>query len=80
MCLLGLVVFERVFLPDCMVFNTEFLTFTVLTVSSAVDLKSTRPESSLITMASMLGIVQPRFEAHVQSTSHIFHSINKHAQ
>ena len=63
-----------------MVLSTVSCLFAVLTVSLAVDLKSTRLESSLITMASMPGTVQPRFEAHVQLTSHIFHSTNRHAQ
>ena len=51
----------------------------VRTMSSAVDLKNTRPVSLLITRAGVHGTRQPRFEARVQLTSRTFPLTNKRA-
>lgn len=51
----------------------------VRTMSSAVDLKNTRPVSLLITRAGVHGTRQPRFGARVQLTSRTFPLTNKRA-
>ena len=63
-------------------FNLEIAIFlsTVQTVSSAVDLKSTRLVLLLTTMGPVPGTAQPRFEARVRLMSLTFRLTNRLAR